>query len=66
MVKSFILTIRGLELMYLPNKRPDDMARITTIELANKFIDEQVALVREQVKLFCLLLVHEPKQLVHQ
>ena len=36
--------------MYLPNKRPDDMARITTIELANKFIDEQVALVREQVK----------------
>ena len=36
--------------MYLPNKRPDDMARITTIELANKFIDEQVALVKEQVK----------------
>ena len=28
--------------MDLPNKRPDDMARITTIELANKFIDEQV------------------------
>ena len=36
--------------MELPNKRPDDMARITTLELANKFIDEQVALVREQVK----------------
>ena len=36
--------------MELPNKRPDDMARITTIELANKFIDEQVELVREQVK----------------
>ena len=36
--------------MYLPNKRPDDMARITSIELANKFIDEQVALVKEQVK----------------
>ena len=36
--------------MYLPNKRPDDMARITTMELANKFIDEQVALVKEQVK----------------
>ena len=36
--------------MDLPNKRPDDMARITTIELANKFIDEQVELVREQVK----------------
>jgi len=31
------------------NKRPDDMARITTKELADKFIDEQVALVREQV-----------------
>ena len=36
--------------MELPNKRPDDMARITTLELANKFIDEQVTLVREQVK----------------
>ncbi len=31
------------------NKRPDSMARITTKELADKFIDEQVALVREQV-----------------
>ena len=36
--------------MELPNKRPDDMARITTFELANKFIEEQVALVREQIK----------------
>jgi len=31
------------------NKRPDSMARITTPELAMAFIDEQVALVREQV-----------------
>ena len=31
------------------NKRPDSMQRITTIELANQFIDEQVKLVREQV-----------------
>ena len=31
------------------NKRPESMARITTAELANAFIDEQVALVREQV-----------------
>ncbi len=31
------------------NKRPDDMKRITTTELANAFIDEQVKLVREQV-----------------
>ena len=31
------------------NKRPESMARITTTELANAFIDEQVALVREQV-----------------
>ncbi len=31
------------------NKRPDSMARITTVELANKFIDEQVAAVRAQV-----------------
>ena len=31
------------------NKRPDDMKRITTAELANAFIDEQVKLVREQV-----------------
>ena len=31
------------------NKRPDSMARITTMELANQFIDEQVAAVRAQV-----------------
>ena len=30
-------------------KRPDNMARITTPELANAFIDEVVAAVREQV-----------------
>lgn len=35
--------------MYLPNKRPDNMERITTLELANKFIDEQVKLVQQQV-----------------
>ena len=35
--------------MYDLNKRPDDMARITTIEQANAFIDEQVAAVRAQV-----------------
>ena len=33
----------------LPNKRPDDMVRITTLELANQFIEEQVAAVRAQV-----------------
>ena len=33
----------------LPNKRPDDMIRITTLELANAFIEEQVAAIREQV-----------------
>ena len=33
----------------LPNKRPDDMVRITTPELAQAFIDEQVAAVRAQV-----------------
>ncbi len=32
-----------------PNKRPDDMVRITTKELADAFIDEQVKAVREQV-----------------
>ncbi len=32
-----------------PNKRPETMERITTPELAAKFIDEQVAAVREQV-----------------
>ncbi|MBQ5833771.1 MAG: glutamine-hydrolyzing GMP synthase subunit GuaA, partial [Clostridia bacterium] len=31
------------------NKRPESMQRITTIELANAFIEEQIALVREQV-----------------
>ena len=32
-----------------PNKRPDDMVRITTPELAQAFIDEQVAAIREQI-----------------
>ena len=32
-----------------PNKRPETMERITTKELADKFIEEQVAAVREQV-----------------
>lgn len=32
-----------------PNKRPDDMIRITTEELALKFIDEQISLIKEQV-----------------
>ena len=32
-----------------PNKRPDDMVRITTPELAQAFIDEQVAAVRAQI-----------------
>lgn len=31
------------------NKRPDDMVRITTLELANAFIDEKVAEIRAQV-----------------
>ena len=31
------------------NKRPDDMVRITTSELAQVFIDEQVAAIREQI-----------------
>ncbi len=31
------------------NKRPENMERITTIELANKFIDEQVELIKKQV-----------------
>lgn len=33
----------------MSNVRPDSMQRINTIELANSFIDEQVAAVREQV-----------------
>ncbi|MBO5770292.1 MAG: hypothetical protein J6R23_03475, partial [Spirochaetales bacterium] len=35
--------------MVLPNVRPDDMQRITTPALAEAFIDEQVALLREQI-----------------
>ena len=31
------------------NKRPDNMERITTPELAQAFIDEQVAAIRAQV-----------------
>ena len=30
-------------------RRPDDMVRITTPELAQAFIDEQIAFVKEQV-----------------
>ena len=32
-----------------PNKRPEDMERITTPELANAFIDEQVEAIRAQI-----------------
>ncbi len=32
-----------------PNKRPDDMKRITTPELADAFIAEQIAALREQI-----------------
>ena len=32
-----------------PNKRPDDMVRIATPELAQVFIEEQVAAIREQI-----------------
>ena len=31
------------------NKRPETMERITTVELANAFIDEQVKALREQI-----------------
>ena len=33
----------------LPNVRPENMERITTNALANAFIDEQIALIKEQV-----------------
>lgn len=32
-----------------PNKRPDDMVRITTPELAQTFIEEQITAIREQI-----------------
>ena len=35
--------------MFLPNKRPDEMKRITTLELAEQFIKEQIELVHKQV-----------------
>ena len=35
--------------MHLPNIRPDNMERITTKELADKFIEEQIKLIKEQV-----------------
>ena len=37
------------ELRMDPNQRPNDMVRITTPELAQAFIDEQVAAIREQI-----------------
>ena len=32
------------------DRRPDDMVRITTTELANQFIEEQITALREQIK----------------
>ncbi len=40
---------RSGSIMVLPNKRPENMERITDAALADKFIKEQVELVREQV-----------------
>jgi GMP synthase (glutamine-hydrolysing) len=38
-----------MEVFMVDVRRPDDMVRITTPELAKAFIDEQVALIKEQV-----------------
>ena len=43
----YLHTLSGV--IFMLNKRPDSMKRITTLELANAFIDEQVKEVREQV-----------------
>ena len=40
------------------NKRPDTMPRINNLDLANQFIDEQVAAVRQQVGDKKVLLAH--------
>ena len=37
----------------LPNVRPESFERITTTELANKFIDEQIKLIREIGRASC-------------
>ena len=39
-----------------PNKRPDDMERITTPELAQAFIEEKIAELRDQIGDRCVLL----------
>jgi GMP synthase (glutamine-hydrolysing) len=39
----------NMEVFMVDVRRPDDMVRITTPELAKAFIDEQVALIKEQV-----------------
>ena len=39
----------NMEIFMVDVRRPDDMVRITTPELAKAFIDEQVALIKEQV-----------------
>lgn len=33
----------------VPERRPEDMVRITTPELADAFIEEQIAALREQI-----------------
>ena len=47
MMDVFIITYKGVLLM--ENKRPEDMQRITTRELADAFIAEQIAAVKAQV-----------------
>ncbi len=44
------LILNGKEIKMVFDRRPDDMVRITTTELANQFIADQVAALREQVK----------------
>ena len=48
-IVTHIFIKNGGQVIMDSNKRPETMARITTPELAAKFIDEQVAAVREQV-----------------
>ena len=37
------------DIIMVPERRPEDMVRITTPELADAFIEEQIAALREQI-----------------
>ena len=47
--KLYVYIKLTYDIMRVPRRRPEDMVRITTPELADAFIEEQIAALREQI-----------------